>query len=107
MLVIALLAHISTCIHNITINIWFDLVADEISRTQVYYTTMDIFGAAATGRAGKKFSRTPFRTTHTNCLKTHFQAVTLHNNNDNNNNNNTLILFSPVMELFRDNKTDN
>lgn len=57
MLVIALLAHISTCRQNITINILFDLVAaGGISRTQVCYITMDIFGVAATGKAGKKFS---------------------------------------------------
>ena len=102
MLVIALLAHISTCIQNITINILFDLVAGGISRTQVYYITMDILGVVATGRAGKKFSRAQFGTTHAKCLKTHFQAVTLDNNN-----NNTLILSSPVMGLFRDNKTNN
>ena len=84
----------------------FDLVADGISRTQVYYITMDILGVAATGKAGKKFSRVQFRTTHANCLKTHFQAVTLDKNN-NNNNNNTLILSSPFMGLFRDNKTNN
>ena len=87
MLVIALLAHISTCIQNIRINILFDLVAGGISRTQVCYITMDIFGVAATGKAVKKFSRAQFRTTHANCLKTHFQAVTLDNNNNNNNNN--------------------
>ena len=104
MLVIALLAHISTCIKNVTINILFDLVAGGISGTQLYYITMDILAVAATGRAVKKFSRAQFRTTHANCLKTHFQAVTLDNNN---NNNNTLILSSPVMGLFRDNKTNN
>ena len=86
MLVIALLAHISTCIQNIGINILFDLVAGGISRTQVYYIMMDILGVAVTGRAGKKFSRAQFRTTHANCLKTHFKAVTLDNNNNNNNN---------------------
>ena len=102
MLVIALLAHISTCIQNIRINILFDLVAGGISRTQVCYITMDIFGVAAKGKAVKKFSRAQFRTTHANCLKTHFQAVTLDNNN-----NNTLILSTPVMGLFRDNKTNN
>ena len=55
MLVIALLAHISTCIQNIGINILFDLVAGGISRTQVCYITMGIFGVAATGKAVKKF----------------------------------------------------
>ena len=104
MLVIALLAHISTCTKNITINILFDLVAGGISRTQVCYITMDILGVAATGRVGKKFSRAQFGTTHANCLKTHFQTVTLDNNN---NNNNTLILSSSVMGLLRDNKTNN
>jgi len=72
---------------------------------------MDIPGVAATGRAVKKFSRAQFRTTHANCLKTNFQAVTLENNNNNHhhnhNYNNTLILSSPVMGLFRDNKTNN